>query len=269
MTVTPLIAAEWLSKMDVTKQRSLRGKMVTRYAKAMALGHWVLTHQGIAFDERGHCIDGQHRLAAIIESGVAVDMSVTFGVVEKQRDINAFDAIDRGGARSTPEQLQVRYGIKDANRVAACCRVIASLCSGRGVSLTVPVALSVLDRFGDSVRFCLENNSLNSLKVSSMTGTLALCHRAMPNELDAFVKRVNDGDGIKSGQPAYALRNFVLMGAYSHCSGYLAGYEKATALACMHHVLGNSLKQVKSTMVGVDFFLNKQPRIVDEISALF
>lgn len=269
VNINPSMAAEWLSKVDPAKQRSLRSSVVTRYAKAMSLGHWVLTHQGIAFDADGHCIDGQHRLAAIVESGTPVQMCVTYGLPERFRDLNTFDAIDRGANRSTPEQLQVRYGVKDANRVAAACRVIGSLCAGKGVALTVPVALRILDKFGGSVRYCLDCNTLNALKVSSMVGTMALCHNAMPEQLAEFVQRVNDGDGIKFGQPAYALRNYVLMGSATHSSGYLGGYEKATALACMHHVLGNALKQVKSTMAGVDFFLNKQPRIVDEIAALF
>ncbi len=44
----------------------------------MREGHWDTTHQGIAIASDGTLVDGQHRLLAIVESGVTVRMNVTF-----------------------------------------------------------------------------------------------------------------------------------------------------------------------------------------------
>jgi len=73
-TVTPKKAAEWLEAN--TANRPISTSVVRGFAEAMRRGEWVVTHQGIAFDVNGVLIDGQHRLAAIVEADVAVDLTV-------------------------------------------------------------------------------------------------------------------------------------------------------------------------------------------------
>jgi hypothetical protein len=75
--VTPELAARWLK--NNFRNRSVREDVVSAYARDMANGRWVYTHQGIAFNDRDELIDGQHRLHAVILSGLAaVRMMVTF-----------------------------------------------------------------------------------------------------------------------------------------------------------------------------------------------
>jgi hypothetical protein len=72
LVITPELAREFLSYNY--SNRPINKLIVKKYAKAMKNGDWKLTHQGIAFDERGHLIDGQHRLFAIIEAEVNIPM---------------------------------------------------------------------------------------------------------------------------------------------------------------------------------------------------
>jgi hypothetical protein len=75
MTITPEIATDML--MDNKSNRAIRRLVVKAYAKDMANGEWRITHQGIAINEKGNVVDGQHRLLAVIESGCSVPMFVT------------------------------------------------------------------------------------------------------------------------------------------------------------------------------------------------
>jgi hypothetical protein len=77
--VTPEQAGRWLEESN-THNRVIRPGVVKRYAEAMAAGKWLDTHQGIAFDDRGVLVDGQHRLLAVVRAGVAVWMNITYGV---------------------------------------------------------------------------------------------------------------------------------------------------------------------------------------------
>jgi hypothetical protein len=77
MDVTPELATKWLE--GNVHNREIRQGVVARYAADMKAGEWMLTHQGIAFDDEGTLIDGQHRLWAVIESGVTVRTLVTRG----------------------------------------------------------------------------------------------------------------------------------------------------------------------------------------------
>lgn len=73
--ITPEMAAEWLTRNKIN--RAVRQHAVDHYARQMRLGQWRLTHQGICVDAGGNLVDGQHRLRAIVESQVSVEMMVT------------------------------------------------------------------------------------------------------------------------------------------------------------------------------------------------
>jgi hypothetical protein len=60
VVVTPELASKWLARNK--KNRRVYQGRVALYASQMASGEWHLTHQGIAFDELGNLVDGQHRL---------------------------------------------------------------------------------------------------------------------------------------------------------------------------------------------------------------
>lgn len=82
--------------------RKLNQRAVARYTHAMKSGGWRLTHQGIAFDENGKMIDGQHRLTAIIASGKTVQMNVS------RYSANAPMAVlDSGASRTVSDRVQI------------------------------------------------------------------------------------------------------------------------------------------------------------------
>jgi hypothetical protein len=76
LQVTPAMAAQWLE--GNVDNRRIRQHKVRQWSIVIRQGRWKLTHQGIALDENGHLLDGQHRLTAIVETGIAVPMMVAF-----------------------------------------------------------------------------------------------------------------------------------------------------------------------------------------------
>lgn len=108
MTITPDMAREWL-KLNMKYNRPVMKSTVHGYARQMRNGTWSLTHQGIAFDENGALIDGQHRLNAIIEANVPVQMNVTKNVCRKDGEVFT---IDMGRKRTYANVIQMG-GITD------------------------------------------------------------------------------------------------------------------------------------------------------------
>ena len=105
-TITPEMAKRYLERN--TKNRRLEPRVVERYASDMKEGRFGLTHQGIGFYEDGELADGQHRLSAIVKSGVSVKMLVTKGISKfstmqidnhKLRSLNDSYAIHTGTTR--------------------------------------------------------------------------------------------------------------------------------------------------------------------------
>jgi len=108
ITVTPDMAREWLAK-NMKHNRPVMKNTVHGYARQMRNGTWNLTHQGIAFDENGELIDGQHRLSAIVEANIPVKMNVTYNVHRAQGEVFTIDM----GRKRTFANVIAMSGIDD------------------------------------------------------------------------------------------------------------------------------------------------------------
>jgi hypothetical protein len=114
--ITPGKAAQWLAAN--TANRPLSRSTVRSFAEAMRRGDWLVTHQGVAFDTDGVLVDGQHRLAAIVEAELAVEMTV-FSEVEP----DTFDVLDTGKRRNAADVLAIE-GEKSTTMLAAMVRTV-------------------------------------------------------------------------------------------------------------------------------------------------
>lgn len=100
--ITPEIAKNYLA-MNCDNNRRIQQRRVDVYAEMMKAGEWKLNGEGIHFDSNGHLLNGQHRLSAIVKSGVTVQMLVVK---------NAEGPFDRGQTRSTSQALGMA-GLKE------------------------------------------------------------------------------------------------------------------------------------------------------------
>src|SRR5215831_7421198 len=100
MDITPTMAQEWLDKN--VHNRKLNTTRVRLYAKAMERGEWYTINQGIGLDKEGNLLDGQNRLAAVIEANKTVKMVVVTGL-EKAAQI----VIDTASVRTPADLLKL------------------------------------------------------------------------------------------------------------------------------------------------------------------
>ncbi|MFF2189002.1 hypothetical protein [Streptomyces sp. NPDC058155] len=96
--VTPETAETLLSQASANRRLDMR--QVRALTESILRGEWKLTHQGIAFDETGILLDGQHRLRAIIEANTPVEMLVFEGLPK-----DVFSVLDTGKRRSAADTL--------------------------------------------------------------------------------------------------------------------------------------------------------------------
>ena len=115
-TITPEIAAQMLK--ENTHNRPLMARNVKFLADQMRSGNFKTTHQGIAFSKDGFLLDGQHRLQAIIQSGVTIKIAVTRGLYESD-----FSVLDTGKIRTAGDALHVE-GDANANLLGATVKMI-------------------------------------------------------------------------------------------------------------------------------------------------
>lgn len=120
-TITPEKATQILEAN--TSNRPLSRQTVRTFADAMRRGaarrgEWIVTHQGVAFDIHGFLVGGQHRLAAVVEADIPVELTVFTEVPE-----GTFDVLDTGKRRNAADVLAIE-GEKNSTLLAAMVRTV-------------------------------------------------------------------------------------------------------------------------------------------------
>ena len=105
-TITPAKAVEYL-KHNTNNYRKLSRAKYKQYAEDMRNGKWQPNGEPIIFGEDGILKDGQHRLAAIIDSKKTVQIAVVRGV---DKNVDIFDV----GMTRTALQITRNHDV-DAN----------------------------------------------------------------------------------------------------------------------------------------------------------
>ena len=112
ITITPDQAKQWLT-LNIGN-RTKRGWWVGAISAMIKRGEWITTHQGVAFSKSGKLLDGQHRLEAIIHSGIPIQMLVVTGVPD-----NAYKVLDNGVKRTLSDLTGINKKTTEVSRVLA------------------------------------------------------------------------------------------------------------------------------------------------------
>jgi hypothetical protein len=122
--ITAEIAREMLEKN--TKNRPLNKRHADRLKDAMIAGEWWMNGETIIFSAEGILLNGQHRLWAIVASGVSVDVLVVRGI-----DAEAFRTLDGVRTRRTGEVLGMA-GEVNASSLASCVQALLTFVHAGG-----------------------------------------------------------------------------------------------------------------------------------------
>lgn len=114
--IGPAEAFAILDQSSGFRNRPLDKARVSQYRRAMESGRWMPNGEPIILDRDGVCIDGQHRLRAILESGVEVEILVVRGV-----ERSVFSTIDQGKQREAQFLLR-EAGYRNGSLCAAAIR---------------------------------------------------------------------------------------------------------------------------------------------------
>lgn len=113
--ITPAQAQKYLEHNTIN--RNLRMRHVEKLASDIAEGRWLMNGASIVFNGDGTLIDGQHRLSAIVKSGVSVDVLVVRGVSK-----SAMATVDANISRSAADVAKLR-GYTNSNNLIAAARL--------------------------------------------------------------------------------------------------------------------------------------------------
>lgn len=158
--VTVEMAIEFL-KTNV-QNRPLTMARVKELAEIMKLDFYITTHQGVAFDVNGILVDGQHRLAAIVESGIPQWIFVFNGLHPDCRK-----AIDNGKVRTPIAISRIIGRIGDSSQIFAIVKKLQyGVIPGSQLHINESVLFELVDKFSDGLNFlqtCKSWSNMNSV----------------------------------------------------------------------------------------------------------
>jgi hypothetical protein len=228
-TITPSQAEKYLAFN--TSNRPLRKGLVDQYAKVIQTGNWRLTHQGVAFSCDGTLLDGQHRLAAIVQAGIAVQMLVARGVDSRSQLV-----MDDHSKRNASDALSLVRKEKITQLDVAVIRASVELSGGGRTGkhrLSKQELDIVFDKFRPALQFVFDNMAFNERGVTSApvraAVVLAWYYVKDLERLKTFCdvltgRMLPEGDGDRA---AVVLREWLLRNGMQSSQTRLEGFKKA------------------------------------------
>ena len=123
VTVDPAAASRWLGSNKVN--RSIRHAKINQYANDMANGRWSLSNDAICFAPDGTLLNGQHRLHAVIKSGVTIVL-----LIARNMPPESMTSMDIGTSRTAADALGFD-GEKSTHLLAAAAKLAIVYSDGR------------------------------------------------------------------------------------------------------------------------------------------
>ncbi|MBO0840934.1 MAG: hypothetical protein J2O49_08965 [Sciscionella sp.] len=208
--ITPDKAQRWLDEAN-THNRPLSAGQVRLFADAMLRGDWKVTHQGIGFDADGTLIDGQHRLAAVVEAGIPVEMTV---ITDAPTD--TFDVLDTGRRRGAADALAIE-GEHNPRLLAAMVRIVYQYETkpdgswNRGNIITNHQIMQALNEHPKLREFISVADDISSAisMIKSAAGAAAYltARDVKPAKLQPWYDGLINGTGLTKSDPRLLLRN--------------------------------------------------------------
>lgn len=207
--VTPAVAAEYLAKNR--RNRTVDQARVERYAGLMASGNWPIADSDICVGDDGDLYNGQHRLMAVIRSGVTVRMSFKFGVSRESRQY-----MDIGGGRTPTDICFIETGDRHGRTTAAVYTAIHFLKTKGNIASNGRVDWRVLDaqhrEHGPdlaAVIGAMKDNNRRFMNAAIIC-VFVIAYRVEPEKTLEFCRKLVTGADLPAKSPILALRNFVM-----------------------------------------------------------
>lgn len=206
--VTPEIAAIWLRSN--TRNRPVSDRLVSEYARDMVAGAFRFNGEAVKIAEDGTLLDGQHRLAAVVRSGITIKFLVIQGL-----PLDTQDTMDTGRRRTVGDQLAI-HGEAYSRNLAAIARRVWQWEAGNTRFLTTqsPTNSEVLATVAkhDTLKRSAElgHRIATSFRPSrsAVTGMAHHLFLAIDPDLSAlFFARLETGADLSKGHPVLALRD--------------------------------------------------------------
>ena len=252
--VTPERAAVMLAGNEAN--RRVNPDLLRNLSQDMKAGRWTVNGETIILSKDGKLNDGQHRLLAVIHSGVTIRTGITFGVERESRN-----TVDMGRTRTVADILTQR-GIPYGHMCSAVANLYGVYASGGYVANAKSNKLGVVEDFDK-----YSNRIVEAIEVTTCpfrqsygytilpTAFMIISERARdPQAVVDFFSGVTTGENLGAGDARLLLRNRLMRASVDKLRSwerlelilrYWNVYRKGRALTKSCPIMGEYLEVLR------------------------
>jgi len=277
--------------------RSCPATVVERLASDILDNNFAVSHQGVAFDNRGNLMDGQTRLSAVSKAdrptliltvwdlpalGMRWD-TVKNELVKTHLKIRTQDIVDVTRTRSFADMLCLKQMLADGtidkqknNSISATVKLVLRTILKQS-SATHSQLMQVLDLFKDDMLAIEEIHAKyptkdSCLRTTPVTTSLVIAHHFKTKEAKAFAQSLYTGEMLRTGDPAHTLRN-KLINLPKVTGGTISRpllIQRATLYALHKHCLQEKMTGFSRLADNSDliYFLENDPTVADALAEI-
>jgi hypothetical protein len=246
MLVTPAMAKRWLdeSAMNGDHNRKSSSAHIVTLARAMRSGHWLKTHQGLAFSKTGRFLDGWHRCKACILANTPFTTLVSTGL-----DDTAMSGIDLSARVRNTANLLEMSGEVSSVQLSTVLGFLFQYANGtigtniqgggKGASGASYERAAMLERYPGvrtSVKFVSSSEVLRRAFAANAALHAIATLNGRGEEVETFLTQAASGVGMKDHTGVYEWNKKLTLGSKNHLWGR-SQYRLALAIKCFNAFL--------------------------------
>jgi hypothetical protein len=243
--VTPDLARAWLDKRNKIN-RPLRDTHVDQFIWILKNGRWLFSQFGPGFDRAGNLNDGQHRLTAIVRSGIAARMWVTFNTEATYKDAIDTCVLPRRAHDVLPL----------SPREVAICNALIELERGSASHGSTEKVAAAHAQHGVGIEWTIRAFPFQRGITASLMAAHAYAYPVAQREVAAFTKQFLSHTAASEDAPAVVLHRYLDRSSRARLKNRDVGFA---ALRCLEaHCKGKALPRLSVSDAGFTYFAERR-----------
>ena len=243
--VTPDLARAWLEKRNQIN-RPLRDGHVEKFIWILKDKRWFSSNFGPCFNCQGFMLDGQHRLTAVVRSGITARMWITFNVVGTY-----FDPIDTDIIVRRPYDV-----LPISPRDVAICNALLELERGSTSRGSVDKVAASHAQHRTGIEWATRAFPFQRGITASLIAAHAYAYPVAQRDVAAFAKQFLSYTATSDDAPSVLLHRYLDRSSRARLRGRDVAFA---ALRCLEaHCKGKPLPRLSVTDAGFAYFADKR-----------
>jgi hypothetical protein len=233
-------------KDGTSANRKIKAWLLEEYKRDFVNGRWIPSDEGIGVNLSSCLFNGQHRLTAIVETGISYPLWITFNVLDEAKFVT-----DSGAKRTTSEKLQMVVDTRLGGRVAGMLKALMRGTADR-MKFSDPEVAEFAAKWEHVIQWVKDNAHGLRAEVQAAIAKAYLWYGE--DAIKPFCDRISNIQFDGEGDPAKALFVALQRAKVNRMNSVGVAYRKALS-AIEAEIEGRTIQKLQGASRDTDLFV--------------